>query len=77
MKLALELQSRLKESYREFYVKPTNCSVADARSQLNGSTDRHTDRRTQSLHTLFVSYFPKNSQNRFFRMYSLNYCSHN
>ena len=62
-KLALALQSRLEKSYKEFHVNPTNCSVTDFRSQINGSTDRQTDRYTQSPHMGFISYFPNNSQN--------------
>jgi len=65
-KLSLASQSRLKNSYNEFHANPTNCSVADVRSQINESTDRQTD--GHSLHISFLT-----SQNRFFRMYSRKY----
>jgi len=63
-KLALALQSRLKKSYNEFHVNPTYCSVADVRSQLNGSKGGQTDRQmntvsTNAVHFLLPKELPK------------------
>jgi hypothetical protein len=54
-KLSFASQSRLKNSYNEFHANPTNCSVADVRSQINGSTDRQSDGHSLHIQRSFLT----------------------